>query len=343
VNSESPRDRAIERLLRGAGPDPAAPSTAACLDAESLAAWSSGAIRGDAHRAIETHLSSCTRCQSMLALFLQSEPVPAPNAPFWRSPARWLIPLAAAASAVLLWVVLPDRPPAPSTALPTAARLEPAPVPPAIDSAADRVTAPSERGAGAAPTSRRDDTPAREETPAEARERNFSRGAAPLEKADLGEDRQPAAPAAAAPSGRRADAVSEQAAVSAARAGNESAVGRLQSAVVLEIVSPDPARRWRIQGREVQLSTNGGSTWSPAMLPAGSVATGGAAPLPSVCWLIGPAGTVLRTTDGVRFESVPVPGAGLLTSIQADDASRARVTAADGRVFTTTDGGVSWR
>jgi photosystem II stability/assembly factor-like uncharacterized protein len=52
---------------------------------------------------------------------------------------------------------------------------------------------------------------------------------------------------------------------------------------------------------------------------------------------------VLRTIDGVRFESRDIAGAGALGSIRADDADRATVTAADGRVFTTADGGRTWR
>jgi photosystem II stability/assembly factor-like uncharacterized protein len=48
------------------------------------------------------------------------------------------------------------------------------------------------------------------------------------------------------------------------------------------------------------------------------------------------------TTDGSRFESVGIPGAGALVSIQATDASRATVTAADKQVYVTTDGGRTW-
>jgi photosystem II stability/assembly factor-like uncharacterized protein len=62
-----------------------------------------------------------------------------------------------------------------------------------------------------------------------------------------------------------------------------------------------------------------------------------------VCWLIGPSGLVLRTTDGASFSAVNIPGAGALVSVRAEDASRATITAADGRTFATVDGGTTWK
>ena len=104
----------------------------------------------------------------------------------------------------------------------------------------------------------------------------------------------------------------------------------------------DPASRWRLRAGVVERSTSGGSSWQPATIPAGAIVTSGAAPALNVCWLAGPAGTVLRTTDGIRFDAVSIPGAGALVSIQATDASRATATAADGTTYTTTDGGKKW-
>jgi photosystem II stability/assembly factor-like uncharacterized protein len=67
------------------------------------------------------------------------------------------------------------------------------------------------------------------------------------------------------------------------------------------------------------------------------------APSVSVCWLIGRGGVILRSVDGLRFVRVSFPEATDLAAIRATDARQATVTTADGRVFTTTDGGVSWR
>ncbi len=62
-----------------------------------------------------------------------------------------------------------------------------------------------------------------------------------------------------------------------------------------------------------------------------------------MCWLVGAAGTVLRTADGHTFERVSFPVATKLSAVTAIDADRATVTTADGRVFTTTDGGRTWQ
>jgi photosystem II stability/assembly factor-like uncharacterized protein len=69
----------------------------------------------------------------------------------------------------------------------------------------------------------------------------------------------------------------------------------------------------------------------------------GAAPSANVCWLAGRQGLVLRTTDGQRFQRVSLADRGDISAIRATDALHATVTMADGRQFTTIDGGVSWR
>jgi photosystem II stability/assembly factor-like uncharacterized protein len=110
----------------------------------------------------------------------------------------------------------------------------------------------------------------------------------------------------------------------------------------IEIRSPDQAYRWRIRGAVVERSTNAGSTWQSATIPAGAVISAGTSPAADVCWLVGPNGTVLRTTNGSRFEAANVPGTVALVAVQATDAQRATVRAADGRTYVTTDGGKTW-
>jgi photosystem II stability/assembly factor-like uncharacterized protein len=77
-------------------------------------------------------------------------------------------------------------------------------------------------------------------------------------------------------------------------------------------------------------------------IASGVVLTGGFAPSPSVCWLIGRGGVVLRAADGIRFERVPFPESADLSLVRAIDARQATVTTADGRVFTTKDAGANW-
>jgi hypothetical protein len=120
----------------------------------------------------------------------------------------------------------------------------------------------------------------------------------------------------------------------------------LDAAAGTVIVSPDPASRWRVvpgrPGSAVQRSTDGGSTWQTQETGALLTLTAGASPSPSVCWLVGPAGTVLLSTDGRSWQRLAFPEAVNLVSVTATDGKTATITASDGRRFSTTDGGLTW-
>jgi hypothetical protein len=81
------------------------------IDAEELAAWSSGTLPTARASRIEAHLADCDRCQSVLAVFVRTEPpatAPAPGR--WRAwQIGWLVPLATAATVAAIWVALPER------------------------------------------------------------------------------------------------------------------------------------------------------------------------------------------------------------------------------------------
>jgi photosystem II stability/assembly factor-like uncharacterized protein len=111
-----------------------------------------------------------------------------------------------------------------------------------------------------------------------------------------------------------------------------------------EILSPDPAVRWRILGSAVQHSVNGGVTWEAAPIGVAAELTAGAAPSAMVCWLVGRGGVVLLTTDGRTWRRVPFPDMTDLSSVRATDAGAlvVSVSTADGRTFVTIDGGVTW-
>jgi len=136
-----------------------------------------------------------------------------------------------------------------------------------------------------------------------------------------------AAPAAAAP------------AVPTAAAARTFAFGAPDAV----IVSSNPASRWRIlQGGSVQHSTDGGATWQMQTTGVTETLASGSSPSPSVCWLVGPRGIVLLSTDGVTWKRVAFPEAVLLVKISATDRDTATVTAADGRQFVTDDAGRTW-
>jgi photosystem II stability/assembly factor-like uncharacterized protein len=69
----------------------------------------------------------------------------------------------------------------------------------------------------------------------------------------------------------------------------------------------------------------------------------GAAPSPAICWVVGRGGVVLRSTDGATWQRVGLSDAIDLIAIRASDATNATITAADGRMFRTADGGKTWQ
>jgi len=119
---------------------------------------------------------------------------------------------------------------------------------------------------------------------------------------------------------------------------------QLRTVSGFEVVSPNPRIRWRVgPGATVQYSANGGGTWATQQSGTTMELTAGSAPAPEVCWLVGRAGVVLRTTDaGRQWQRVPFPESVDVISITASTARNATVVLADGRRFTTSDGGVTW-
>jgi len=114
-------------------------------------------------------------------------------------------------------------------------------------------------------------------------------------------------------------------------------------AAAIDVVSSDPRVRWRIAGSAVEHSRDGGATWTPQAIGVSARLTAGSAPLPEVCWIVGDAGTVVITADGVSWTRVAFPEPVQLASVNATSADAATVTTTDGRVFTTTDRGRTWK
>ena len=116
------------------------------------------------------------------------------------------------------------------------------------------------------------------------------------------------------------------------------------SLIPSEIVSPNVKVRWRIlTAGSVARSIDGGMTWQMQSTGVPATLTVGTAPSPTICWLVGPGGIIVLSTDGRTWQRVPFPDAIDVTSIRASDEVNATVTTADGRTFITTDGGKTWR
>ena len=110
-----------------------------------------------------------------------------------------------------------------------------------------------------------------------------------------------------------------------------------------ELAAAQSTIRWRIvDGRAVQRSPDAGATWSNQYTaPSGVFLTAGTASSATVCWLVGRAGAIVVSTDGV-WQRVTFPDAVDLASVVAPDARTATVTTVDGRRFATADGGRTW-
>ncbi len=356
-------------------------TTAACIDAETLAAWAdSGLSKSDA-AAVETHLADCERCTAMLATFTRTIPeTPVAQSLWTRWHLRWLVPAATAATVAALWVLVP-RPdssqmtigPAPTTesqAQSSADSATYAPQPAAPAEKKEQESPATTTQANPADTfARRGESPGAPRQLADEQRADADAAAKRLQQAPLNETIAVAPPpareidraeeraadarserfSAPAPSVNAAPAAAacpapaaELGAASAARSRAIASPDR-DFTLMFEVVSPDPTRRWRVVSTgQVERSTNGGARWERATLPEAATLTGGSSPSASVCWLVGRSGSIYVTTDGLRFVRVPFPDRTDFVSIQASDGRRATVVTIDGRTMRTEDQGASW-
>lgn len=351
------RDTSLERLLRQSlRARPESPAPGSCLDAETLAAWADGTIATDERAAAEVHMSDCPRCLAILATMAKTSPSPMASKPWWARglALRWLVPLTAAATAVAFWLVVPRH----DVTLPP-------PVQEADQASRSAASQPPQPGAVAEqpPASVTDQTLTKRADEQVSERRTQTSPATPTEARAARQEsvtlsREARAPASAIDGAAPAQtpAASPRASPSAGAAG--SAVGGLNETVQagartldarintdsIEVISPDPSRRWRIGLRGfVQHSTDSGATWETSSSGVVADLTAGSSPSPQVCWVAGRAGTVLLTSDGRRWQRLMFPEAVDLTGIQATDARNASVKTVDGRTLETRDGGLTWR
>jgi hypothetical protein len=354
VDSPDERDQTVERLLRQSLKTPApGGATDACLDAETLAAWADGGLSASELGAVHLHVADCARCQDLAGTLARIRSAVPPAEPV-RSSRRWLawfVPVAAAAAAVAIWFAVPANPGAPVTDV-ALVREAPQAQTEARDTTAPRIPAPppleNRRELQAAPSrvpqatgslgerARADAAPppaAEEKTEPESARSNLAKDKVEVAQAQAAQATTPPPPAA------------PRAAAAPQAAERFSAAATMRAAnVVPDIVSPDPAVRWRIAGAAVLHSVDGGSTWEPVTAGGAADLTAGAAPAATVCWLVGRAGVVLLTTDGRTWRRLPFPEVTDLSVVRTVDAGGrvASVSTADGRTFVTTDAGASW-
>ena len=356
MTTNSRRDQSLEHLLRQSrAADPTSGGRSPCLDAETLAAWADGGLPPHPLAVAEAHAVECARCQAAVAV-LMKQPVPVRDAVQrrrWKWGAGWLVPLAAGAAAVGVWLAVPQRTAPADEAHPgTLAMLEtktaavPAPEPsapadrglpaqpPAVAGGAPAASA-EQRSSAANEVAKAESADAfrRDETASGARQaEGLPRSRASASQEAVG--RLAAEPAAAT----AAAGTAAPAAAAPVRAVVQDAAGPRQ------VESPDLSIRWRIgAGGSVEVSADAGLSWQPQASGVTADLTAGSAPASSVCWLVGRAGAVLRTSDGGRtWLRVVFPQTLDLVAVEATDALTATVTASGGRIFRTIDAGGTW-
>jgi hypothetical protein len=355
-----------------------------CLDAATAAAWADDTLNRQERAAAEAHAADCARCQTLLAAMAKVTP-PVAARSWWRMPAvGWLVPLTAAAAALIVWVNVPFRARSVSTVRATPAKTEtvaaarvPSAALPPLSADEVRESKPDGRpvdqlaaakassgvGAGARPeraevrrdakqgAAREANVPAPAQANANALSDSAHGATAPPPAAT-----PPAAPLKAAtgptlparPVEKSAEPATE---ALAAPPQPAPAVGQRAAARMLfdvrrqpsPIVSTNPNSRWRIvDGGGVEHSIDGGLTWQAQSTGVTVTLTSGASPASTICWLVGPGGIVLLSTDGRSWQRIAFPEGTDLVSVRASGDKSATVTTADGRAFSTTDGGRSW-
>lgn len=288
----------------------------ACLDAETLAAWADGGLSSQSAAAVESHASSCSRCMAVLAAMERTAPA-TPVRHVW-APARWLrwlVPLTAAATAIAIWVLVPNRPitsVAPPVESSTAATVR-------EDAASARPSIPAQapesgtlsQNQNPAPGARSPEPQAKGESLAKAdsqanvelqrrdefrRERAEAESAnAPAAVAEAPASPPSAPPPAAASPGLAADSL----AGSPASAAQRLSVSR--QIALTESTSPsNPLNKWRVvTSRTIERSTDGGNTWMKTVPPP--AASAGNPPAIVSIRAVDDVRAVARTSDGTEF------------------------------------------
>lgn len=341
------RDQSIDRLLRQTFAASQADVSDSCLDAESIAAWSDGLLSGQALAAAESHVADCPRCRAIVGTMARATTVVREPEPVRRRWLMWAAPLtAAAAIAAMVFAIRHESGRRPELIAESERRNDTVIVerPSAGNQSREVAPAPQTEQPSARVERDRALSDGRNQAPGQRQEQESqSRRLSevdqqadkvePLARADSSSAAAAAAPASPPPPPARE---------TAQRRSVDAFAAKLSSAGVV-ITSPNPAIRFRLAGRNIERTDDGGSSWETVLSGAPGDLTAGAAPSDTVCWVVGRAGVIFLSIDGRRFSRVPFAQTTDLISVRASDAQTASVSTGDGRTFTTADAGTTWK
>jgi hypothetical protein len=350
------RDRILEQALKQELRATGASPSGACLDAETLGAWTDGGLDATTAAAVEAHISNCGRCLALVGTMargtLSTAGTPDTSVNPSKSGAfawwKWgLAPLAAGVAAATLWMVIPEEQQvavAPPQAKQSSAAPAKAAAPPPSTPAAPASRAETEQLA------------ARENAPKELDDRSRTSVVAEnkLEAPARIQERAAAADSAgaAASAAARAEtppttaATPPSPAIVAPAAAPTPQIGALQKSVVdgVDVLTTDRLRKWRIAGDRILRTEDEGKTWSVMRLVPNEGIAAGSAPSPETAWFVGRGGRVLVTADaGHTFTDVSLAEPLDLASVAATDARNAAIYSVSGRRFRTSDAGRTWQ
>ena len=349
-----------------------------CPSPEIFAAYYEHSLDPEETERYDAHIASCATCRATLAgvaraavgddvALIAEERGSRWN---WRRIGLWLVPAAAAACVVFLALSLHQRSSATREQASAVAELRSAPAP----SSEPFPTAPPPPPASASqPSAVPEAAPApdrksREPVAAlkmpEMPKRSapapvppaLSASANAAESADAASATVEVAPSDAAPAPPQGQRDARQKSMQSFSANSAMALAKKPKAAAppqdapakqakdhLTISAPDSSITWTIHTNHVQYTENGTPAPVQDFLPTNSAIAAGSAPGGKTCWLVGSGGAVVRTTDGRNWLAATPPTSADLTAITAQNARSATVTTADGKTYSTTDGGSTWK
>jgi hypothetical protein len=157
-----------------------------------------------------------------------------------------------------------------------------------------------------------------------------------------------AADAAAAPAAKDTKVQGMAETVAVPQAAGVAGVGGSALALRKAIVVPPfavtgPGVRLRVVSGRFERSSDGGATWTTERTGVATRVLSGDCPTAEVCWLAGDAGQVFVRAAGGTWAERPIAEAHVgVVAIKSSSPEAATATLADGRRFSTTDGGRTW-